>query len=385
MYKLRISKDKEGIIFIRSTSIISDSRVLKEADTALKCGFRVLILGWNREKRKIDTPNLKLNNGIAELKLFNVKCGYGDGFKSLPKLIIFQFWILYSLFIKRKQYSIMHSCDFDCVIPCFLVKKMFNKKLIYDIFDYYIHSRYIPDKIQNIVERIDIGIINSSDAIIICIEERYKQIEKSSPKRVEVIHNSPNYKFIKSSIKLCKSSNEKLKIVYIGILQKNRLLIEISELIGNYTNIELHIGGFGYFENYFKALSEKSDNIYYYGQLNYSDVLQLESECDILFATYNPQIMNHRFSAPNKLYEAMALKKPVIVCTNTGVDELINRYNMGLSIDYKAEEFFRIILILQENLNMRIKMGQNGRNAYDEMFSWNIMERKLSALYLDLK
>ena len=161
--------------------------------------------------------------------------------------------------------------------------------------------------------------------------------------------------------------------------------MKISELIGNYTNIELHIGGFGYFEDYFKSLSVKLDNIYYYGQLNYSDVLQLESECDVLFATYNPQIINHRFSAPNKIYEAMALKKPIVVCNNTGVDELINRYDMGLSIDYKAEEFFRVILILQKNLNMRIKMGQNGRNAYDKVFSWNIMEHKLSALYLNLK
>ena len=373
------------MLFRSSNSIVSDSRVIKEADTALKCGFRVLILGWNREKREFNTPKFQLNNGIAQVMLFNVKCRYGDGLKSLPKLIIFQFWILYSLFIKRKQYSIMHSCDFDCVIPCFLVKKIINKILIYDIFDYYIHSHYIPGKIQNIVERIDIGIINSSDAVIICNEGRYKQIEKSSPKRVEVIHNSPNLEFTKSNTKLCKSLNKKLKIVYVGILQNNRLLIEISELIGNYTNIELHIGGFGYFEDYFKSLSVKLDNIYYYGQLNYSDVLQLESECDVLFATYNPQIINHRFSAPNKIYEAMALKKPIVVCNNTGVDELINRYDMGLSIDYKAEEFFRVILILQKNLNMRIKMGQNGRNAYDKVFSWNIMEHKLSALYLNLK
>ena len=382
---MRSYEGKKGIIFIRSTSIISDSRVIKEADTALKCGFRVLILGWNREKREIDTPDLQLNNGIAEVKLFNVKCRYGDGLKSLLKLIIFQFWILYSLFIKRKQYSIMHSCDFDCVIPCFLVKKTINKKLIYDIFDYYIHSHYIPGKIKNIVERIDIIIINASDAVIICNEGRYKQIEKSSPKRVEVIHNSPNLEFIKTNNKLCKSSNKKLKIIYIGILQSNRLLIEISELIDNYNNIELHIGGFGYFDNHFKALSTKSDNIYYYGQLNYNDVLQLESECDILFATYDPKIINHKFSAPNKIYEAMALKKPIVVCNNTGIDELINRYNMGLSIDYNAEEFFRIILILQKNLSMRIRMGQNGRKAYDEIFSWKIMDQKLSALYINLK
>ena len=64
MYKLRSSEGKKGIIFIRSNSIVSDSRVIKEADTALKCGFRVLILGWNREKREFNTPKFQLNNGI---------------------------------------------------------------------------------------------------------------------------------------------------------------------------------------------------------------------------------------------------------------------------------------------------------------------------------
>lgn len=381
---MKICEDKKGIIFIRSTSIISDSRVIKEADTALKGGFRVFILGWNREQKLRITSNLQLNNGIAELKVFNVKCGYGNGLKSLPKLILFQFWILFQLLVVKNQYSIIHSCDLDTVIPCFWIKKIFNLKLVYDIFDYYIHSHHIPVKMKNFVERIDVRIINSADAVIICNEGRYKQIEKSTPKRVEVIHNSPNLDFIENTCKICKSPNEKFKIVYVGILQSNRLLIEIAELITNYNNIELHIGGFGCFENYFEALSVKSDNIYYYGQLNYRDVLQLESECDVLFATYDPKVINHKFSAPNKIYEAMALNKPIVVCNNTGVDELINIYNMGLSIDYKAEEFIHAMLFMKENESMRMKMGQNGRKAYDERFSWNIMEKKILTLYSNL-
>lgn len=377
-------EDKKGIIFIRATSIVSDSRVTKEADAALKGGYKVFILGWNREKKQIDTSKLQLNNGVAGIKLFNVKCGYGDGLKNLPKLLMFQFWILFQLFIMKKQYSIIHSCDFDTVIPCFAIKKITNKRLIYDIFDYYIHSHNVPSILENLVERIDIGIINGADAVLICNESRYKQIGKSTPKLVEVIHNTPNLDFIKNTPNICKSSNEKFKIVYVGILQNGRLLIEISDLIKNYNSIELHIGGFGRFEEHFDTLSKELDNVYYYGQLSYSMALRLESECDVLFATYDPKIPNHKFSAPNKIYEAMALSKPIVVCNKTGVDEIINIYNMGVSIEYKAEKFFDAMLLLEKNINMRIDMGENGRRAYDEQFSWGLMEKRLLSLYSKL-
>ena len=60
-------------------------------------------------------------------------------------------------------------------------------------------------------------------------------------------------------------------------------------------DLELHIGGFGQLEGYFCELSKKYDNVFYYGQMKYKDVLSLEKDVNVLFATYNPKIPNHKY------------------------------------------------------------------------------------------
>lgn len=374
---------RPGVIFIRSTQITSDSRVLKEVDALIKYGYRVNILGWNREKNHFVDKTVKLYSGTATIRLFGASASYGAGIKSLHKLILFQLWILFYLLVLNRQYQIIHSCDFDTALPALFAKKLLSKKMVYDIFDYYTHSHYVPRKFEPLVANAENHIIKSADAVIICTESRYKQIEMSAAKKIAVIHNTPDLKFADNK-PLCKSNTNNLKIVYVGLLQPTRLLVEIAEGMGRRNNIELHIGGIGELEEHFCDLSEEKDNVFYYGQLPYSKVIKLESECDILFATYDPTIKNHKFSAPNKIYEAMALQKPIIACNNTGVDEMVRQIRMGITIGYSAEEFWNAVDILTEDNAMRYQMGVNGRNAYENIYSWDIMENRLADLYKDL-
>ena len=143
----------------------------------------------------------------------------------------------------------------------------------------------------------------------------------------------------------------------------------------------MHIGGIGKYSKEFEEASKKYDNIHYYGSLNYDKVLELESECDILFATYDPKIPNHRYSAPNKFYEAGALKKPIIVCRNTGVDKLVEENKCGFVIEYSANEFYSIIENISKDKETLKELGENGFNAYVNKYSWEIMQNRIKDLY----
>ena len=100
--------------------------------------------------------------------------------------------------------------------------------------------------------------------------------------------------------------------------------------------------------------------------MKYEQVLSLEADCDILFATYNPIIKNHKYSAPNKVYEAMALGKPIIVCKNTGIDELVIKNNTGYAIDYNAEEFVEILNKYKKDRKLLKKISDNAKKMYKE-------------------
>lgn len=103
--------------------------------------------------------------------------------------------------------------------------------------------------------------------------------------------------------------------------------------------------------------------------------MDLESKGKVLFAVYNPDVPNNRLSAPNKFYESLALGKPIIVCRGTGIDKLVKKYNLGLSIPYNANEFYKALNTLLKNPDLCREMGRNGRKLFKEKYNWERMEK----------
>lgn len=372
--------NKKKVYYIRSTSIINDSRATKEILSLINNGYDVTIIGWDRDNRVEDYNTLIINNKKIKAIFFKYKCKYGMSLSTIFGLFKFQFWLNFILRKNKNYIDYIHACDFDCGYIASKFAKKYNKCIIYDIYDYYSDSRTMPTFLKKFISKKENNIINQADLSIICGEWRKKQIFGTHPKRLTVIHNTPNidYKETKSII---KSRSKKIKIGYVGILQTDRLLLELLEQFKKNNQFEFHVGGFGTYEKNIKEASEKFSNIYYYGSLKYEQVLSLESECDILFATYNPIIENHKYSAPNKIYEAMALGKPIIVCNNTGIDELVLKNKIGFSIEYNSKEFFNILFDLKNNKKILDEMSKNAKNLYIKKYNWNIMEKRLISEY----
>jgi len=380
MFLKKDNDDNFDICYIRSTSIINDSRASKEITSLINNGFKVTVLGWDRDKSIFDYKNVYVNNNKLNISFFKFRSKYGESFKNVVGLFLFQFWLLFKLIINNKKYKSIHACDFDCGLVSLIITLFFNKKMVYDMYDYYSDSRQMPLKVEKIINKLENSIINNADVSIICGEWRKEQIKNAKPKQLLIIHNTPEITNIQKK-KIIKSNTKKLKIVYVGILQDYRLLLEIIDLIKDSDKFELHIGGFGKHEEYIKKVAKQYKNIVFYGSLNYNDVLCLERDCDILFATYDPKIKNHKYSAPNKIYEAMALGKPIIVCKGTGIDELIIKNNIGFSIEYNANSFMKILNKIFNDKNIIAEMGVRAKKIYKEKYNWGKMEKELINVY----
>lgn len=371
------------VVFVRSTNVQFDSRVQKEITSVLKAGYKCIILAWNRNNQEEVNNIFKTTYGNAEVIYYKKSAEFGGGLASIGKFIGFNIW-LYSMLKKIiDEFSIIHACDLDTAIPCIIISKKFNKILIYDIFDYYIHSHNIPTKLgKKIVSHIEDMIINKAFCTIICSEQRLDQIKHTKPLRVEIIHNSPEVEHITQNSIFKQINSEKLKVVYVGALLNDRLLIESIKQIIELKDVELFIGGYGILEKEILDYSTISDNIHFLGQMEYKHVLELENSCDVMFATYNPDVENHKYSAPNKIYEAMALGKPIIVCRGTGIDLIVDEEGIGISISYNGSEFLEAILNLTSK-EIRETMGRKGRALYLSKYSWRVMEMRLCSIYED--
>ncbi|MCU9816209.1 glycosyltransferase [Paraclostridium sp. AKS73] len=197
------------------------------------------------------------------------------------------------------------------------------------------------------------------------------------------VHNTP-----KTSDNL-KKSKEKLerkkRIFYGGILSDNRMIEETMKICSRNQDWELIVAGFGPIEEKCKKYDENFSNIKFIGKLAYKDIIQNTINSDVVFACYDPSVPNHRYSSPNKLYEAMMCKKPIIVCENTGIDKIIVEENIGLSCEFNEKSLENAFKTLLEDEEIYNIMASNSRKLYETKYKWEIMEKRLSDMYENIK
>lgn len=369
------------VCIVRSNPVKPDSRVEKEAWALAKAGYDVHILGWDRDTNIPECYDfVEVANTRIPITRLGHNATYGEGMKNLRAYLAFQFHM--RQWLKTHNYDIVHACDFHTAFFTIGVAKRKSSKFVFDIFDFL----YGEPKglLQRIVKKVQLMIIDRADATIICTEERRKQIAGSAPKKLAVIHNTPSVAQIKQCDRKTKQT-DRIKLVYVGILPKTRLLKEIAEAVSENPHVELHIGGFGPLDAFFENMDAKVDNIYYYGRLSYDQTLSLENECDIMLAAYNPSIENYRFAAPNKFYESLMLGKPVIMARGTGMSEVVEENAIGELIAFSKEGFIdgvnRLIRRKEEWPLIQKRMQEIYRNQY----CWDEMERRLIQMYADLQ
>lgn len=384
-----MSKEKRlRILFLRSNYGQPDSRCEKEM-FCLSQKHDVEFLGWDRSCsfKGIKDTTVEIGNKSFVFHHIGIKAPLGQGFKRLF-IPLLKFWIreLRYLNKNKKRYDVIHACDFDTGFP--LMMLLHKPKIVYDIYDYYADTHSAPKIIDKSIRKLETRLIRKSDAVIICNEIRKKQILPAEPEKLYIIHNSPP-DINMLSTKCTSKSSSKIRLVYVGTLSKDRFLMEMSEVISGRDDIELHIGGIGVLESYFSQISGKFSNITFYGKMSYNDVLSLEKECDIMTATYDPRIINNRYASPNKFYESLMLKKPLIMMKNTGMDTFVEEYKLGEVIDVELENFKEGFSRALDNLISKkdqwTEMGERGFKLYNEKFSWHEMEKRLLNLYDDLE
>lgn len=365
------------ICIIRSNPVRSDSRVEKEAWSLVNAGYDVHILAWDRDTDTYETEDYvtvaNLNIPITRL---GHKASFGEGLKNLRAYLEFQFHM--RKWLSKHYFDAVHACDFDTAFFSHGIVKRKKGKFVFDIFDFLCTEPH--NFMQNCIKKAEFHLINSSDATIICTEERKRQIKGSNPKRLYVIHNTPfvdqigNHTFI-------NEPSDKVRIAYVGILQDHRLLKEITEAIAESDNMELHIGGFGKYDTYFAEMGRKYESIKFYGRLPYDQTLALEKECDVMLAIYDPSISNHKFAAPNKFYESLMLGKPVIMVRGTGMSQVVAKNKIGVLIDYSKKGFLNGIRELVSRKDEWVSMGEKMKIIYWNDYSWNTMNERLLDLY----
>jgi glycosyltransferase involved in cell wall biosynthesis len=355
------------------------------AKTLVKAGYEVHILEWDRDSHL--QPLEWVDKVLAHR--FRVKAPYG--WKLIYQLPLWYFYV--TIFCLVKRFDIIQPQNLDNLIPIWLLRRIKNFRIVYDIADFYADA-YIPTNaflLRKLTRYLEVLLVMRVNATIIADEVRIKQIG-FKPKNLCVIYNSPPDVYGKLRARtrgkllsrLCTAikTNSHFTIFYGGAIDDGRGLYHLVEVCQRVSDVTLMIAGFGRLEKHFLNFIKAKKNILFLGRISYQEVLNCTMKCDCVVVLYDPRIPNMVYASPNKLFEAMMCGKPVVVSAGTVMASTVWREKCGLVVNYSdLNELKRAIELLKNNPDLASSLGKNGRKAYLEKYNWLTMEKRLLQLY----
>lgn len=265
--------------------------------------------------------------------------------------------------LRNNVYSSIHVVDeqlFFFIIP-------FTKgqpSITLDIFDSYFLKINKPNEKLIVFKKY---IYCSANKIIVTDNPRLKLLPVFAQKKAVVIPNVPFN--IQYSPKI--EDNEKLRLCYFGTLMKNRGSEFIFKLIKN-KKVELLMAGW-IGDEYTEKLMKMS-NVKYLGVLKQHEINNiLASLGDYLVAIYPTNNLNNIYASPNKIYDAIHTKTPIIINNGTKVSEFVKKNNTGIVFNnfdlIDADEYVEFLIASKNSFNFEQKMIQK--------FSWENYENIL--------
>lgn len=362
------------VVIIRSNSVDPDPPVEKRAKWLAEQGYSVIIYAWDREKKA--KKNERKENII--LFRFGPKAGFGEKSKNIINIIIWQFEILMRLLQNIKNIDVIHSVDFDTIVPSYVIARIFGKKIIYDVLDSYAHSRSMNSLFGRLINTVESFFARNSDGLILVDESRKVQIKGRLPDNYAIIYNTPEEIIFRDPQSIIKKS-----ISYVGILQEGRMIMEMIEVIKKRPEWIFNIAGFGPLTSTIENISAEFRNIKFYGKVPYAEGLEISAQNIVMAAIYDPAIPNHRLASPNKFFEALMLGKILIVAENTSIDKIVKEHNLGFVINYFDLGSFEKVLVKIEKLeeNELKNYSLRAKKLYNEKFNSSKQKENLIKLY----
>ena len=230
---------------------------------------------------------------------------------------------------------------------------------------------------------------NCADRVIVCHElSHQKLIGKRKVKTpTTVVLNVPDESVFNLSLRNAKPthpSKEFFILIHHGTITENygiQTIIEAVSLLRNQISIRLKIFGKG---EYTRPLKDLAKTLRVKKEVNFMGYVSQETLIEeIEKADAGVVALLNEYQSPNKLFELVAMGKPVIVSSL----QTIRQHFDGDSLKYfqvgDARDLARCILELYRNSSQRASLVANASKIY-EKYRWSKMRRKYLKAYEDL-
>jgi len=358
----------------RSNPISPDPRVESAATCLQSAGYLCMALGWARQfKEKRELPS-----GRLPIRRIYFPGQFGGGFANILGLFMFDLWLFFQHLKVRPK--IIHAFDLDTVLPALLASLILKNFVVYDIADWYADSRRVGF-LRPVIENLERWACNKADLVVLPHEDRLQQLGFTPPKLV-IYYNSPSE--VEALCANTGSHPSGTYFAYVGVLQRDRGIPQMIEAALS-ANVMLIIAGFGPLSDYCKEAASKEPGIIFCGKVSYGKALEIEGNALAILALYSPALRNNHFAAPNKLYEAMMLRRSLVTTNGISLGRFVESEGIGVAVPYgDIKELASVLTLLVSDQAKCEEMGKKARQLYETKYSFSKQCTRLLTAYEQL-
>ncbi|MFI5103405.1 MAG: glycosyltransferase family 4 protein [Terriglobales bacterium] len=385
--QLRNGKTAPHVVMLLSNCFDPDPRVHNEARTLVELGYRVTIVAWDRERIR---PASETIDGIQVERVF-ARSTHGRGFMQMfvmPKVFFLMIKKALSL-----DFDAVHAHDFDTLPAARLLGWFKRKPVVYDSHEDYagmLHGS-LPGWLEKLIRWTETRLIRRVDLLLTVGEGLRKQFEIRGCRNAQVLGNwkpveefhfpQPVHSQVRAQLGATPGS---LLVLYISNLGKERHVEELLEAASQRPAVHVVVGGSGPGAAVAQQYAARHSNIRYLGFVQQPDIPRYTAACDVVYYGFDVTSPNAQYSAPNKLFEALAAGRPLLTAQFGEIGRIVSETGCGVILrDYSVAEILRGLDRCQDAALME-SMKAHAARAGQQEYNWDRARQVLLAAYAKL-
>lgn len=365
------------VIVIRANLLDRETRATKIIKTLTDNNYLVTLICWDRGNKSPRSERKEAGSFHKEIKL-KFRAPWGK--KILFFLPVWWIFIFYQLMVTK--WDAVHAIQIISLPPAVLAGKLKRKVVIYDLLETYEDTIPLPKTIRDICVQIDKFFMWAVDGVILADDAQIEEVGGIPNSKVVAIYDSPN---TITKIDLNPGKNDIFTLFFAGSLNpgKKLNLDKMFEAIRDVEDVKLVIAGYGDLVEEITEWSIKfPEKIQYIGEISHSEVLERSAKADLLFVLRDSVVLVNKYICGSKILEAMMCGTPFLVSSGTTTADKVLKENCGLVVDaHNIQEIKDAIIKLRDNPTLCKNFAKNSRRAYEQKYSWDIMESRLLYFY----
>lgn len=272
------------------------------------------------------------------------------------------------------------------------LRRRYGGKTVYDSRDVYLHSRQFDrlDRVRrSILLRFERRWARASDAVI-TVNGAYADIlaRTLGVARPEIVMNcpvrydppEPRPDLIREALGLPRRCSV---VLYQGNLITERGIEEAMDAILEVPDAVLVLLGYGSSRDRFTAQSVQAPfagRVFVLPPVPPSELLEWTASSDVMVMAIQPTTLNHRYTTPQKLFEALAAGVPVVASDLPGMADIVRATDSGVLCDATSPVSIAAAIrqVLEQPPADLAAMRERARRAAHDTYNW---DRQVTVLF----